>query len=325
MLTREFITPRDEAHWLELRKSDLTSTMVPALFGCSPYSTAFQLWHEIKHDLPSSFEDNERMFWGRHLESGIARAVGIKEEIRVAPYKDYIRVPELRLGSSFDYVELVETDDLPPLEAEGQPPQKFLTPSAIIEIKNVDGLQFKNGWKEDEDGNLEAPLHIEIQIQHQMLVSGINVCKLRALVGGNKVVQINRQANPEFQQMILAKCAAFWHSIDNNLEPSPNFAKDAEFITSLYKFVRPGLEVDGTTSERLLELAHDYKAAAEAIKQLEVNKQAAKAEMLTIIKDAHKVYGDGFSISAGEVKPTIIKEYERKGYRDFRIYMKKEK
>jgi hypothetical protein len=53
-------------------------------------------------------------------------------------------------------------------------------------------------------------------------------------------------------------------------------------------------------------------------------KEAAKAEILTIIRDAEKVKGDNFSISSGLIGPS---EYvvKKDGYRNFKITWKKEK
>lgn len=308
-MQRERITPESEAHWLELRKKDLTSTGVAALFDCSPYTTRYQLWHEYVNDVPSSFKDNERVAWGRHLEAAIAMTVAEEEKLIVMPFKDYMRIPELRIGSSFDYTICKQDDD------------GVIYNSSILEIKNVDSLQFKNGWSQEDD-NIEAPLHIEIQIQHQMLVSGLDVCEIRALVGGNKLVKIQRTANKEFQDMIIEKCAEFWKSVDDRQEPPANFEKDAAFVAKLYSFVQPGTIMLG--DERLEELAVKYKehSRLEAIQT--TAKKACKAEMLTLIGEAEKVRGDGFSISAGMIGPAII-SYTREPYRDFRVFIKKEK
>ena len=41
----EVITTTSQEHWLEIRKTDVTSTESAALFGMSPYMTHYDLWH----------------------------------------------------------------------------------------------------------------------------------------------------------------------------------------------------------------------------------------------------------------------------------------
>lgn len=330
-MQRERITPNDEAHWLELRRGDLTSTAVAALFDASPYTTRFQLWHEYRNGIEPEFIENERMSWGRHLEAAIAQTAADKEKIKIAPFKDYVRIKGLRIGSSFDFVVMREVESPIPVTfkdlASGEESPiatKCYQEDAIFEIKNVDSLQFKNGWSEDENGNIEAPLHIEIQIQHQMLVADLNRVELRALVGGNKLIKITRFANKEFQELILQKCAEFWHSVDNNIEPPPDFEKNAEFIAKLYSFANPGTVADVSSSDEILKLVLTYKQGGELEKQGKLMKDAAKAEILTMIGEYEKAVSPLFSISAGMIGPTTV-SYERKGYRDFRIHMKKQK
>lgn len=307
-MQRERITPKDEAHWLELRKQDLTSTAVAALFNASPYTTRFQLWHEYKNGIAPEFMDNERTFWGRHLEEAIAKTAAKQESLTVEPFKDYIRIPERRIGSSFDFVIKENEQD-----------------AAIMEIKNVDSLAFKNGWTSaDDDEQIEAPLHIEIQIQHQMLVVGLNRVELRALVGGNKLVKITRFANKDFQELILQKCEEFWKSIDDNIEPQANFEEDAAFVAKLYSFAQPGTVADVSGDEKVFDLVAAYKEGGELEKRGKAMKDAAKAEILTLIGEYEKAVSPFFSISAGMIGPTTV-SYEREGYRDFRIHMKKQK
>ena len=45
-MATEVIAFRSEQEWLDLRKKDITSTDVAALFNLSPYKTEFELYHE---------------------------------------------------------------------------------------------------------------------------------------------------------------------------------------------------------------------------------------------------------------------------------------
>ncbi len=296
---RKWITPESEIHWLEMRSKDLTSTDVAALFGISPYLTEFELFHRKRGGITAPFEKTERVKWGSRLESSIAMGVAEEKGWRdVVPFKDYARLPEYRVGSSFDYYRTEAV--------------------ALMEIKNVDGLQYARKWI-DDGINLEAPPHIELQVQHQMLVSGVPRCCICALVGGNELVVIERDYNPSIGQAILFKAERFWHNIELNKEPQIDFEKDAAFIKELYSHAEPNKMIP--TSADINEQAMLYKTVSMMIKELEKAKEGHKAHLLRLIGDAETVKSDAFTISAGLVGPT---EYvvKRQGYRNFRITWK---
>lgn len=294
------ITPRDKQHWLELRKPLITSTEVAALFGLSPWVTEYELWHRKHDNLEIEFEPNERMLWGTRLEAAIAAGVAEDEKLSIRKMDEFIFDPEKRLGASFDY-------------AIGE--------DGILEIKNVDSLIFKDGWIVSDD-NVEAPVHIEIQVQTQLLVSGRKYVKIAPLIGGNKVVLIHREPDPTVIKAIEERVAAFWDSIRRNDPPKPDFIKDAEFISKLYKYAEPGKVIVGTP--RMGEMVLEYKRLGAIAKKADEEKDGVKAELLTMIGDAEKVQGEGFSISASMIGPAHV-EYDRKPFRDFRTYIKKHK
>jgi len=62
----------------------------------------------------------------------------------------------------------------------------------------------------------------------------------------------------------------------------------------------------------------------DTIKNLELEREALKAEMLMSIGEAEKCLGDGYSITAGLVGPAQV-SYERQGYRQFRVNWSKKK
>lgn len=306
-MNREIIKPSDEAHWLALRTQDITSTDIAALFGISPYLTKFELFHRKKNADLIALEPTERMKWGVRLQDAIAAGICQDQGWEMWRRKDeYVRIPELAIGASFDF-EVGTNGDMP-----------------LLEIKNVDALAFKEGWLLEGD-NVEAPPHIELQLQHQMLVAERPVAYIGALVGGNRVTLIKREADGEIQRTIQTRVAQFWESIKANHEPSPNFKEDAKFIAHLNSYAEPGKVMNAAGDDKLAGLVRDYKEWGAKESSAKAEKEGIKAQILTLIEDHEKVIGDSYTISAGVKPPTLIEAYERKGYRDFRIFVKKEK
>ena len=92
------VTPDGEAHWLALRDKVLTSTDASALFGLSPYSTRFELYHHHKNGITIPFKGNSRVDAGSRMEAYAANEVGLKEGREVRPKKDFMICDDERVG-----------------------------------------------------------------------------------------------------------------------------------------------------------------------------------------------------------------------------------
>ena len=307
-MTQVSIIPESEEHWHKLRAQDVTSTESPALFGLSPYMTKFELWHRKKSGEVYSIKDNERMFWGRRLEMAIAEGIGEMQGWSVDKRPEYERLEEVRMGASFDFHAWKSYDH-----------------RGMLEIKNVDYLAFRDNWTVGEDGEIEAPPHIEIQLQHQLHVSGYTWGAIGVLVGGNKPHVLIREYDPKVGRGIENKIREFWLSIEAGKEPEPFYPDDAKFVQSLYGYAEPGKILDARDDDEIATLCHDYAEASKREKLAKEDKEIAKAKLLEVIGNAEKVIASGFSISCGIVGPSMIEAYERKGFRNFRITTRKEK
>jgi putative phage-type endonuclease len=305
---RATIFPKDESHWLELRAQDLTSTSISALFGISPYCTEFELFHRFR-DKTSSFKENERTIWGNRLQDAIATGIAEDQGWECWRMKEYMRIPHLRLGSSFDFGVRAGI----PLQRE----------TGILEVKNVDGLQFRDRWLVDGD-DIEAPPHIELQVQHQMLISGAPFAYIGALIGGNSVALLKREADEKIHRAIFQKSSEFFDRIDTNRPPSPDWVRDADFICQLYAQGTKGKVIDLKDDGDVALLAQEHRLWHEAESKAKSQKDAIKAQLLTRLGDATKALGEGFSISAPSVGPTEVPAHTKAVYRNFRIYWKKE-
>lgn len=301
----EYHTPADEAAWHALRAQDLTSTDVAALFGMSPYKTAFELWHEKRSGEVARVKDNDRMRWGRRLESVVAEGIAEENGWQIRPFKEYGRLADYRLGSSFDYrVRQIHTGEDSPDDS-------------ILEIKTVDALAFKNGWT-IEDEFIEAPAHIELQVQHQMLVSGLRRAYIGVLIGGNDVRILEREADPQVHAGILAKAREFWQSIADGRAPDPVMPDDAAAVIRMHQYAEPGKLLDAREDAALADQLMRYHRLGSDIKRLQEDRDVLKAELLQRIGDYEKVITAVGSISAGMVGPAEV-SYTREPYRNFRF------
>jgi putative phage-type endonuclease len=302
--------------WLEQRLNDVTSTEVAALFGLSPYKTEFELFHEKRDRQIVEVPDNERMKWGRRLETPIAEGVAEDQGWNVQKLDVYMRKPQERIGSSFDF-KINSSSDGP----------------GLMEIKNVAELQFKKTWIDLGNGNYEAPEHIELQVQHQMEVADIQWCAIVALVGGNAPKVIYRNRDTTIGASIRYKVEAFWNRVARNEPPSADYSADADFIVQLYSQSNEGEIYDATNDDFLATLVSDYQRTSAELDELEARKKSYKAQILERAGTAERVTAPWGSIALGMTKdslgtlitPEMVGTYigARKGYRQFRVTEKR--
>lgn len=316
-MTIETIEIESRDQWLKERTKDVTSTEVSALYGLSPYISEFELFHNKRDKVVVNIDPNERMKWGTRLESAIAYGAAEDQGWDIEKFNVYLRDPGARIGSSFDFKINSKSDGL-----------------GILEIKNVDWLAYKNSWIDDGAGNIEAPEHIELQIQHQMEVADINWCALVALVGGNEQKVILRNRDRSIGQDLRQRTKAFWDRVSANVAPSPDYTMDAEFIIKkLHNTSQEGLIAEADAE--LEDMIRQYQFVHKEHSDLEKIKEQKRAEILERIGLASKVITSFGSLSTGQVKGrtgTLITADmvgttvgATEGYRSFRFYPKKGK
>lgn len=315
-MSADIIQIESREQWLQERAKDVTSTEIAALYGLSPYKTEFELYHEKRDGVIVRLAENERMKWGNRLESIIAQSAAEDNGWQIEKFNVYMRRPEYRMGSSFDFKILSSANG-----------------PGILEIKNVDGLQYARNWIDDGQGNIEAPEHIELQIQQQMDIADIEWTALGVLVGGNQLKIVYRNRDRDIGNDIRSKIAGFWERVLTEVPPPADYSVDADFIIKLHQRANDGelLEAD----HNLEALIWSYKLACADEDIHKRLKDEYKAKILERIGTASKVVSQYGSLSCSVTKdspgtlvtPEMVGTYigGRKGFRNFRFTPKKEK
>jgi len=303
-MNREVIPHTTREDWLNARRFDVTSTEIAALFGCSPYLSAFELWHQKAGNITDEFEETERMRWGRRLQDVIAAGACEDNGWRGAPLTDYMRLPDHRIGSSFDW--LIETGD----------------DTRLLEIKNVDVRAMRDGWlvvyeTDDAAGYVEAPPHIELQMQHEMLVSGYPTLTLAALVGGNAVRLLHREADAAVHAAIIESVADFWRSIADGEPPKPDYYRDAPVIKRLHPSIT-GDALALVDGDKITDLMRLHRIASQAAKASDEDAKALASEIADLLGNRPGASGPAGTITRFPVAGGHV-SYERKARIDMRI------
>lgn len=188
--------------WLRERAKGLGGSDAPAVCGVSPWKSPYQVWLEKRGEAEPQ-EDNEPMFWGRTLEPVIRQRYADVTGRTVVVPNEILRHPK------YDWM-IANIDGEVPGER-------------ILEIKTA---RSADGW--GEPGSAEIPETYIIQVQHYMIVRAYPVADVAALIGGNDFRIYEVPADPELQQLILDREAAFWDMVLKGTPPDPTTYADVK-------------------------------------------------------------------------------------------------
>lgn len=283
------------------RSAHVGASEVAALFDLHPFLTRFELWHKKAGNLPEvDLSDNDRVFWGTVLEPAIAVGIAEKTGWSLSKFEAYCPHPTVAgMGCSPDYK--VDGSERGP---------------GLVQIKNIDGLVFRD-WEDKK-----PPIYYELQLQHELACSQFTWGALGVLVGGNDLRVFDYGRHESAIARIEREVAAFWETVRAGEEPKPDFETDLDTLQVLHGYAQPGSVVDLAADLHLDELCQAYKAAGADEKAACERKDAAKAEILTLIGEAELAFSNSFRVNAKNIAGGPV-SYVRKPYRDFRIYARK--
>jgi predicted phage-related endonuclease len=295
-IERRTIATREE--WLEWRKQDVTASTVGALFNCHPYTTPLRLYAE-KRGTEFLYEDNRAMRRGRWLEPAVAKAVEEERPSwRLEPASHYYRDPVRRLGATPDFYIHGDSRGL-----------------GVLQAKSVAPSVYAREWN---DG-AEAPLWILLQaVTEGMLVDAAFVAVAALLVDAhNMEVAIHEMPrNLAAEAKIVRAVEDFWTSVDQGIEPEPDFARDASTIRAMWRSEEPTSEIDLSGNNHIPALLEERALLKDSIKTAEERLEAIDSEIKYELKDAAVATGlNGWRVT---YRTSHFKEYVVRA-RDVRI------
>lgn len=281
-------TPTTREAWLAERRTLLTASDVPAALGLSPWKSPFELWAEKTGNIdPEDIGDRDAVKWGLRLEGSVIE--GYAEDTgRICS-----RWPQHTLKRSESIDWLGATPDA----IQNAP--EFGDVTGNLQIKTTNAFK-KADWAE------EPPIYYQVQLQTELLVTGMPWGTLAALIGGQQLVWFDQELNQRFVDAMLPKLEAFWELVKTGTPPPVDGSEaTARILAKLYA-TDNGQEVFLTDPD-LCQAATDLAGAKEKIKELEALETAAKNKLVAAIGEASfAVLPDGRKFSH---KQQTRKEY----------------
>lgn len=218
------------------------------------------------------------MLWGKRLEPAIAAGVAEDMRWKIAPSKVYHTHPTIAgMGCTLDF-------DI--LDHEHGP--------GILEIKLVhEYATWMNDWSE-----VRAPAYYEVQVQHQLAVTGCTWAVIACFIGQTSTVKLyERRPDAKVIAQVEQRVADFWASIKADRAPDPfGTADEIDVIKALHP-VRDPRKVIEISDDKLTEAAGQYRWAQGEKKFAEAEFTRTKAILMNAAGDASLMRVPGYDVA----------------------------
>jgi len=211
--------------WLAVRRGGIGSSDAAAAVGLSPYKSPLELWLEKtgRKEAPD-LSKSEAVFWGTTLEAIVANVYASRTGNKVRRVNAVLQHP--------DHPFMLANLD------------RAVGADGVLEVKTAGGhsAQF---W---EDG---VPEHYQVQVIHQLAVTGKAWADVAVLIGGQdfRIYRIERDETQIAD--LIERETAFWRMVESGEQPEVDGSESSgSALTYLYPR-DSGLELDCTESADL--------------------------------------------------------------------------
>lgn len=292
------INVKDREHWHEIRREYVGGSEIGSLFNAfrhldsgeliyrhlfaeqpkktefigsvSPYASGVRLYHEKAGNLQPEFVGNARVEAGTFMEPAIAAWMKDRKGWDIRKVEDYIAHETVgMMGASLDY----EIMDHP----KGH---------AAMDCKDQAPWVWRDKWLDGDNDNPEPPLHIVLQIQHQMACAEMNHGVAAVYAAGIDLYDVDVPRNDNIIGMIEEAVTAFEWALKNEQQPDIKF--DFSVARDLYESAE-AYEYDMTDSKELLKLVETFELSKKMSSNWYAAKEAAFDEILSVIGKASRV------------------------------------
>ncbi|MEZ7911238.1 MAG: YqaJ viral recombinase family protein [Propionivibrio sp.] len=208
--------PRED--WLNVRRQGIGSSDAAAAVGLNPYKSQLELWLEkTGRDglLPKTdpLDEESPAYWGNILEPIVAAHYTRRSGNRVRRINAVLQHPDPQLHWMLANIDR---------EVIGAPDVQ------ILECKTA-GINGSRLWK---DG---VPEYVQLQVQHQLVVTGKAAADVAVLIGGQHLEIHRIQRDEALIARLIQLEAAFWRYVEMDTPPPADGSESGELaLRSFY-------------------------------------------------------------------------------------------
>jgi predicted phage-related endonuclease len=226
---------------------------------------------------PDNLDEIEYVEWGSVLEEPIAKKyVSVTKRLLI----DHGR-HDFRISTDYPWMGCTIDREIFPIEGHEGP--------GDLSIKNAG--EFKRRDWEDE-----PPLPYQVQLQHELAVTGWQWGSFAVLIGGNKFHWCDVERNDSFISALVEQEEAFLDRVKRGDPPPADASDSAKHVLSKLYAKDTGESV--RLADECLRWADEWRSAKKCIVEYEKSKQLAENKLKEAIGNASiGILPDGTAIS----------------------------
>ena len=275
-------------------KKTISASQAAALFGVSPYITRRALFDHFHDNVDIESDENRRMDFGKYVQPYICRRTSDEFNLEVIENEEdkYVRHKQAPFGCTTDaHLKC-------PTRGRG-----------VVEAKSISYQVFRETWTDRK-----APLHIEIQVQEQLLVTGADWAVIAVMIGADEDFRwFERKPDREVFKRLLAEGKQFFEDIKKHRRP-PVTGHPIELrgLEALFPVTKNGVVYDAPKDDKTGDLLRRYEYHRAERLFHKKNEDELKIKILDVAKDASEMrcYGANARISKTPMTAQTIRKEE---------------
>lgn len=284
--------PRDE--WLAVRKQGIGSSDAAAAVGLNPYQSSLELWLiKTGRDggLPKidPHDEESPMYWGTLLEPIVAAHYTKRTGHRVRRINAVLQHPDPDKAWMLANIdrEVTGASDV-----------------QILECKTA-GINGARLW---QDG---VPEYVQLQVQHQLAVTGKAAADVAVLLGGQhlEIHRINR--DEALITRLIALERQFWHYVETDTPPPADGSDSADQALRCLYPEDVGDTVDFSQDRQLSATFSDWVALREVIAEQDKHEAKLKQTLQQAMGSASRAIFETGEVTWKKAKDSVILDVEQ--------------
>jgi putative phage-type endonuclease len=264
--------------WLDVRKRGIGSSDAAAAIGLNPYKSQLELWLEkTNRDVglakPNPDDDTTPVFWGVVLEPVVASQYQRRTGNKVRKVNAVLQHPEMPWMLANIDREVVGSNEV-----------------QILECKTA-GLNGARLWREG------VPKYVEVQVMHQLAVTGKQAADVAVLLGGQQLEVYRIERDEVLIEQLIALERQFWHYVETDTPPPADGSESAEAALRLLYPSDDGEQVDFTENAALSQAFDELKQVRGSLTSLGKREAELKQSLQQAMGEASKAIFASGSIS----------------------------
>ncbi len=203
----------DRDAWLAVRQTGIGSSDAAAAVGLNPYKSQLELWMEktgrLVHAAQSDGateqpDDNSPLFWGTVLEPIVAEHYAKRTGFKVRRVNAVLQHPSHAWMLANLDREVVGSDEV-----------------QVLECKTA-GINGAKLWKNG------VPEYVQLQVMHQLAVTGQQAADVAVLVGGHELRIFRLERDEALIERLIQLEAEFWRHVTEDTPPPADASDSAD-------------------------------------------------------------------------------------------------